>query len=111
MSNKYRKKPIIIEAVQWNGNNVDEVMSFIKNVASYNVELGTLDIQTLEGTLTILMGDWIIKGVKDNFYVYEREEFVATYERVKDTQVISDPEIDWVSYFGPRDRLDKTNER
>ncbi len=95
MSKKYRKKPVIIEAVQWNGNNVDEVMSFIKNVAAYNVEFGTLDISTLEGTMTASMGDWIIKGVKGEFYPCKPDIFETTYEKVKDTQVISDHEIEW----------------
>ncbi len=95
MSKKYRKKPVVIEAVQWNGNNVDEVMSFIKNVAAYNVEFGTLDISTLEGTMTASMGDWVIKGVKGEFYPCKPDIFETTYEKVKDTQVISDHEIEW----------------
>jgi hypothetical protein len=95
MSDKYRKKPVVIDAVQWNGNNVDEVMSFIKNVAAYNVEFGTLDISTLEGTMTASMGDWVIKGVKGEFYPCKPDIFENTYEKVNDTQVISDHEIDW----------------
>ncbi len=95
MSKKYRKKPVVIEAVQWNGNNVDEVMSFIKNVPAYNVEFGTINISTLEGTMAASMGDWIIKEVKGEFYPCKPDIFDSTYEKVKDTQVISDHEIEW----------------
>jgi hypothetical protein len=100
MSVKYRKKLGFIEAVQWDGNNVDEVMSFIKNVTAYNVTFGTLDIQTLERNMTILIGDWIIKGIKNEFDVCKRKDFEATYERASYTQGI----------FSWRWRLDETNE-
>ncbi len=96
MSDKYRKKPVIIEAVQWNGNNVDEVMGFVKSGVAYNIEFGTIDISTLEGTMAASTGDWIIKGVKDEFYPCKPDIFDSTYEKVSDTKVISDHAIDWM---------------
>ncbi len=96
MSNKYRKKPVIIEAVQWDGNNIDRILSFIETVAAYQTNFGTIEITTLEGTLTVPMGDWVIKGVKGEFYICERDGFNINYEKASDTQVISDREIEWM---------------
>jgi hypothetical protein len=93
---KYRKKPVVIDAVQWTGANLEEVMPFfgdfskLPNPDGY-VEPGighcppegTLDIPTLEGTMTARAGDWIIKGVKGEFYPCKPDIFEATYERVE----------------------------
>ena len=92
MSNRYRKKPVVVEAVRWDGNNVDEVMKFIdfNSLPSVGVHvpgvghtpaLGTLDIPTLEGTMTANPGDWIIKGVKGEYYPCKPDIFEATYEK------------------------------
>jgi len=93
---RFRKKPVVIEAMQWNGSNIDEVLGFIdlKSLPDDGVHvggpgivhrplLGTLDIPTLEGTMTASPGDWIIKGVQGEFYPCKPDIFDATYEAVE----------------------------
>ena len=79
---KYRKKPVVIEAVQWTGENIREVLDFMewRNVA-HDATSG-LTIHTLEGNLYASPGDWIIKGVQGEFYPCKPEIFEKTYEKV-----------------------------
>ena len=78
---KFRKKPVIIEAVQFDGTlrSTDPLM-----IPECSQELGsdTLQIPTLEGVMTARPGDWIIKGVKGEFYPCKPDIFKATYEEV-----------------------------
>jgi len=76
---KYRKKPIVIEAVQWIGNNTRQINSF---AAPHGVHDGKVVIQTLEGVMQGDIGDWIIKGVKGEFYPCKPDIFEETYEPV-----------------------------
>lgn len=77
---KYRKKPVIIDAVKWCGDNVKEVMNFmVWRNASHDDRTGLL-IHTLEGTLHASIGDMIIKGVQGEFYACKPDIFAATYE-------------------------------
>jgi hypothetical protein len=81
---RFRKKPVVIEAVQFTGQNFFEVSRFI-NGEKYqnNLELHDTDapiIHTLEGDLTASPGDWIIKGVKGEFYPCKPDIFAATYD-------------------------------
>lgn len=77
---KYRKKPVIIEAIQWNGNNFEEIMEFIdSDFVHFNSEL---IINTLEGNMTASKGDYIIKGIKGEFYPCKPDIFEQTYEEV-----------------------------
>jgi len=93
----YRKKPVVIEAMLWVGDNVDEALVFVGDPSKlpqapddphvspglgHTPGLGTLDIPTLEGTMTASPGDWIIKGVKGEFYPCKPDIFDATYEPV-----------------------------
>lgn len=93
---KFRKKPIVIEAVQWTGANVNEVLPFFgdfsklpNNGAYVNPGIGhcppegTLTIPTLEGDMTASAGDWIIKGVNGEFYPCKPDIFEKTYELAK----------------------------
>lgn len=83
---KYRKKPVVIEAYQLPAAGEDVPESFHK----WATEVGfinwtserdeTLAIQTLEGVMTAQPGDWIIKGVKGEFYPCKPDIFAATYE-------------------------------
>lgn len=82
---KYRKKPVVIDAVQWNGDNWLEIDNFI---GAYPHEtfpaMGLVKIETLEGIMTANLGDYIIKGVKGEFYPCKPDIFEATYDRVED---------------------------
>jgi hypothetical protein len=77
---KYRKKPVVIEAVQWNGTNVKEVFDFMKWRNASHDERQGLVIHTLEGNHDATPGDFIIKGVKGEFYPCKPDIFAMTYE-------------------------------
>ena len=85
---KYRKKPMVVEAIQWNGVNRGEIESFCRyeNV-EFKVEIlkdSTLGMQliikTLEGDMVANRGDYIIKGIYGEFYSCKEEIFEKTYE-------------------------------
>lgn len=87
MTAKYRKKPVEIEAIQWNGQNRIEIAKFIKNndLDDRDILLYPGDkifINTLEGTMCANIGDWIIRGIKGEFYPCKPDIFEATYELV-----------------------------
>lgn len=78
---KYRKKPVVIEAVQWKGTNRDEIKEFVpKEYRDISPE--GLVIFTLEGNHYANVGDFIIKGVKGEFYPCKEDIFVLTYDKV-----------------------------
>jgi hypothetical protein len=79
---KFRKKPVVIEAVQWTGNNLEEIRQFTQNIATYSSLSDLLIIPTLEGNMTAIPTDWIIKGVKGEFYPCKNDIFEQTYEKV-----------------------------
>lgn len=84
---KYRKKPVVIEAVQFNNDAESYPLLLWINEGQFAAgrELArwhndTLVIPTLEGDHTANIGDWIIKGVAGEFYPCKPEIFAATYE-------------------------------
>lgn len=81
----YRKKPVIIEAIQIRGDNDDELLAFFHdNVVPFEViEDHTFVIHTLEGDMRADPGDWIIKGVKGEFYPCKPDIFESTYDAVE----------------------------
>lgn len=82
---KYRKKPLVIEAIQYDGNNAIEIMiKFGMNEICDDLLGDTLEIQTLEGTMTANKSDYIIKGIKGEFYPCKPDIFEATYEKVEE---------------------------
>ena len=78
---KFRKKPVVIEAMQWNGSNSQEIAKFFGE-AVYGEWIDTIPIVTLEGTMEASLGDWIIKGVNGEFYPCKPSIFEKTYESV-----------------------------
>ena len=79
---KYRKKPVVIEAVEWNGENVFEICDFMKVNVSAIYDGVNLTICTLEGKMGANKGDYIIKGVNGEFYPCKPDIFEKTYEKV-----------------------------
>ena len=77
----FRKKPVEIEAIQWTGENAKEIKKFVKQ-DHYWFE-NHLVIQTLEGDYRALIGDWIIKGIKGEFYPCNKDIFEQTYDLVR----------------------------
>lgn len=90
---KYKKKPVVIEAVQWTGLNHEEVRAFCPTAqfaysdAACEVGAGPvvtlLTIPTLEGDHRASYGDYIIKGVNGEFYPCKPDILKATYEAVE----------------------------
>lgn len=78
---KYRKKPVVIEAVKWDGKDFVPITEFMHNL--YGVSGENLTISTMEGVMIANPGDWIIKGVKGEFYPCKPDIFEATYEAVE----------------------------
>ena len=79
---RYRKKPVEIEAVQFTGENADEIGHFAGLAVSVAGRDHHLQIKTLEGIMTVSSGDWVIRGVKGEFYPCKPDIFEATYEAV-----------------------------
>lgn len=84
---KFRKKPVVIEAVRWfkHGDHPEVVpVPYDHPVDRNSIRIGEWGwVQTLEGGHLVSPGDWIIKGVKGEFYPCKPDIFEATYERVE----------------------------
>ena len=78
---KFRKKPIVIEAVQFTGK-FSPILEFCPDSLDVGMERGNVVIKTLEGTMRASVGDWIIRGVKGEYYPCKPDIFEATYEAV-----------------------------
>ena len=85
---EYRKKPVVIEAFKWTGDEhqaeepawiIVPGVSFCENVGTPEV---VLKINTLEGVMTARRGDYIIRGIKGEVYPCKPDIFEATYEPV-----------------------------
>lgn len=79
----YRKKPVVIQAVQIDDDLIDRVPNErhpATNGIVYDPKRRCAFIQTLEGTMRGDIGDWIIQGVKGEYYPCKPDIFVATYE-------------------------------
>jgi hypothetical protein len=82
MANKYRKKPIEIEAIQYLGHFSDEIKDFVNgNNVVFDPSKG-IKIATLEGVMTAVPGDWIIRGVKGELYPCKPDIFKESYEEI-----------------------------
>ena len=97
MIKKYVKKPVEIEAIQLKEDNIIEVFDFLdganyketksteelKDFSQMMLKQGYIEIKTLEGIMKASFGDYIIKGVKGEFYPCKPDIFQATYEEVR----------------------------
>lgn len=96
---KYRKKPVVIEAIQLTGedSNIKNVLEFIGQTIDLRHSVSKdkfteycdivrsdngLTIKTLEGRMKASIGDYIIKGVSNEFYPCKPDIFALTYENV-----------------------------
>jgi hypothetical protein len=83
---KYRKKPVVIEAVQWQGTKQswNEIMDMgLTRWKPGDTGSETFIIETLEGDHLVRKGDYVIKGVKGEFYPCKPDVFEATYEPIE----------------------------
>lgn len=92
MVKKYKTKPCEIEAIQWTGDNLKEVLEFANNKIIYNeiTYAGSgellgyeISIKTLEGVMLASKGDYIIKGLRGEFYPCKPDVFEKKYEVVE----------------------------
>ena len=79
---KFRKKPVVIEAVQYHGDTTQLPYEFGTDI-SRSLQGGSCFIDTREGTHECRPGDWIIRGVKGEHYPCKPDIFAATYEPVE----------------------------
>lgn len=88
---KYRKNPVVIEAVQYDGTNEKEIELFVNKTIGvsgltldYDPKVKGYFIRTLEGRMTVSEGDYVIKGVEGEFYPCKPDIFEKTYTKVED---------------------------
>lgn len=88
---KYRKRPVIIEAIELTRNFAETVIEWIPkeiikdyNLGEFSEDPCFIEIKTLEGTMTANEGDYIIKGLVGEFYSCKANIFHLTYEKVED---------------------------
>lgn len=90
---KFRKKPVEVEAIQFTGGGEAERYAVERWIYQNNgaptanwffngTEYVSFNIVTLEGTMEASKGDWIIKGVKGEFYPCKPDIFEQTYEEI-----------------------------
>lgn len=90
---KYRKKPVEIEAIKYDGKNADDCIKFIENgqvicwkkkeVFPYSKPEIRIMIETLEGVMQARPGDYIIRGVNGEYYPCKPDIFEKTYEKTE----------------------------
>jgi len=86
---KFRKKPVIIDAWVWDETRTtfDKIGCRMVSCSGHNDrpnEMTSLRIKTLEGTMSVNKGDYVIKGIKGEFYPIKKDIFLETYEKVVD---------------------------
>lgn len=98
---KYKKKPIVVEAIRWTGSNLEEIRNFVGSdlieeyVKLFDIKrtlkkmLVDIAIDTLEGIMRVDYGDYIIKDVNNELYPCKPDIFEQTYE-----EVIEDGDLD-----------------
>ena len=89
---KFKKKPVVIEAVQFTNNNTNTNSENIQFITDWinsekentaNHDNTNIFIQTLEGIMKASVGDYIIRGVNGEFYPCKEDIFLKTYDVVK----------------------------
>ena len=95
---KFRKKPVVIDAIQWPADIEareeedmihDKIDAWFKEMGAdpdkiMMMDDGTISIHTLEGDMAAQPGDWVIRGIKGEFYPCRNDIFIETYEPVID---------------------------
>ena len=95
MIRRYKTKPCEIEAIQWDGSNQKEVMDFVgESLIYYSLNLDTswnddkpyvyMAVMTLEGRMRMSKGDYIIKGLRGEFYPCKPDVFEKKYELIEE---------------------------
>ncbi|MDO4714001.1 MAG: hypothetical protein Q4B28_05155 [bacterium] len=79
---KYRKKPLVIEAVKY--ESIDQIKRYFPNieVRDDNRASRAISLKTLEGWVELQVGDYVVKGIKGEYYPCKPDIFEESYERV-----------------------------
>ncbi len=89
MIKTYIKKPLAVQAVQWMGDNTNEIIDFGGTVDGCNTisDIGKsyLVVRTLEGDMKISIGDYVIRGTSGEYYPCKPDIFKRIYEEQNDT--------------------------
>lgn len=91
----FRKRPVVIQAMQWDGTDsheaVEKFLDTVEGIEKYTEQMAEAwgphttifyGINTLEGVMRLSKGDWIIRGVKGEYYPIKPDIFAETYEAV-----------------------------
>lgn len=84
---KYRKRPVVVEAIQWTGENYKDVQEFAGKKTVNHFSEKVLTIRTLKGYRAVSCGDYIVKGIRGEFYPCKPDVFQETYEEEVKTSV------------------------
>lgn len=79
---RYRKKPVVIEAIQYTGNNFEEILNAFGYLYAPEKD-PNIYVPTLEGTMRCKIGDYLIRGVRGELYPCAKDIFEETYEEVE----------------------------
>jgi hypothetical protein len=83
---RYRKRPLVVDAIQFTGHNIAEIAELLdwsyEDGSEASDSCDTLVVETLEGDMTANVGDWIVKGVAGEGYPCRADIFAAIYEPV-----------------------------
>jgi len=79
---KYRKRPVVIEAIQWDGKmgTFNEIQKMVKGERTVYWGSHGVEIRTLEGDMLVSMNDYVIVGVKGEVYPCKPDIFEVTYD-------------------------------
>jgi hypothetical protein len=81
---KFRKKPVVVDAILWRGNLVDaEALGSYQGAIIQHFTEDAIDIETLEGTMRCEVGDYLIRGIKGELYPCKADIFEASYEAIE----------------------------
>jgi len=104
----FQKRPVVIEARQYHGpDSIERLIAWGKVFGpklGYGLEEHTMAIDTLEGIMTARPGDWIVRGIKNEFYPVEPTIFAATYEvkqEPEQTERLWRTQLEAKSVWGP----------
>lgn len=84
---KYIKRPLVIEAIQWKGDLYKLVNEFVKlppQISFY--PLPSITIETPEGNMRCEVGDYIVKGIRGEFYPCKKDIFEESYTKIEDEE-------------------------
>lgn len=102
---KFVKKPVVIEAIQYDGANITEIETFVgeKLPTIMTSDLGAqLVLSTLEGDMKVTKGDYVIKGIKGEFYPCKPDIFKQSYNMIKENNdILSEGEKRVRKFFNP----------